>query len=175
LGLSDEAYLHLEAQPEENSWMAEDPPLVVGHEAWVSRARPPAGYRLAREEGRLDPVEFTAVVRASGLGRPVDDAARMAAMLAGANLVITARDGAGTLVGVARSLTDFAYACYLSDLCVTPTAEGRGLGLALIAETKRIIGPGCMLLLLSAPKPMTWYPKLGMERVANGFLIRRDG
>jgi hypothetical protein len=32
-----------------------------------------------------------------------------------------------------------------------------------------------MLLLLSAPKPMSWYPKLGMERVNNGFLIRRDG
>jgi GNAT superfamily N-acetyltransferase len=155
--------------------MAEDPPLVTGHAAWMARAIPPSGYRLAREEGRLDPAEFIAVVRASGLGRPVDDPARMAAMLAGANLVVTARDGAGQLHGVARSLTDFAYGCYLSDLCVVPQAEGLGLGRALIAETKRIIGPGSMLLLLSAPKPMSWYPKLGIERVDNGFLIRRDG
>jgi len=155
--------------------MDEAVPLVSGHAAWSALARPPAGHVFAREEGRLDPAEFIAVVRASGLGRPVDDTARMAAMLAGANLVVTARDPMGRLVGVARSLTDFAYACYLSDLCVVPDSEGLGLGRALIAETKRIIGPGSMLLLLSAPKPMTWYPKLGMEAVKNGFLIRRDG
>lgn len=152
-----------------------DPPILAGHAAWAALAVAPPGLALAREEGRLDPAEFTAVVRASGLGRPVDDAARMAAMLAGANLVVTARDAAGRLAGVARSLTDFAYACYLSDLCVDPAFQGRGIGRALIAETKRILGPGCKLLLLSAPDPMTWYPKLGMERVANGFIIRRDG
>jgi GNAT superfamily N-acetyltransferase len=151
-----------------------DTPLLVGHAAWVALAVPPSGVAFAREEGRLDPAEFTAVVRASGLVRPVGDAARMAAMVAGANLIVTARDAAGRLVGVARSFTDFAYGCYLSDLCVDPVVQGRGVGRALIAETKRIIGPGCMLLLLSAPDPMSWYPKLGMEAVANGFIIRRD-
>lgn len=152
-----------------------DTPILAGHAAWVALAVPPAGFAYRREEGRLDPAEFTGVVRASGLGRPVDDPARMAAILAGADLVVTARDAAGRLAGVARSITDFAYCCYLSDLCVDPEFQGKGLGRGLIAETKRIIGPGCMLLLLSAPDPMTWYPKLGMERVANGFIIRRDG
>jgi GNAT superfamily N-acetyltransferase len=155
--------------------MPADPPVLSGHAAWAALALPPPGIALAREEGRLDPAEFSGVVRASGLGRPVDDPARMAAMLAGSGLVVTARDGAGRLAGVARSVTDFAYCCYLSDLCVDPEYQGRGVGRALIAETKRILGPGCMLLLLSAPDPMTWYPKLGMERVANGFIIRRDG
>lgn len=165
--------------------MEGDPPVLTGHAAWAALAVPPPGLRFAREEGQLDAAEFAAVVRASGLNRPVDDPARIAAMLAGANLVVTAReadgrgatgpDGAGRLAGVARSVTDFAYCCYLSDLCVDPAFQGRGVGRALIAETKRLLGPGCMLLLLSAPEPMTWYPKLGMERVANGFLIRRDG
>ena len=149
-------------------------PLLVGHAAWVALATPPPGIAFAREEGRLDPVEYTAVVRASGLVRPTEDAARMAAMVAGSNLVVTARDASGRLVGAARSFTDFAYGCYLSDLCVDPAAQGLGIGRGLIAETKRIIGPGCMLLLLSAPQPMSWYPKLGMETVANGFIIRRD-
>jgi ribosomal protein S18 acetylase RimI-like enzyme len=150
-------------------------PLVTGHAAWVALAAPPPGISFAREEGRLDPAEYTAAVRASGLVRPVDDAARMAAMVAGSNLIVTARDEAGRLVGAARSVTDFAYGCYLSDLCVDPAGQGRGIGRGLIAETKRILGPGCMLLLLSAPDPMTWYPRLGMERVENGFIIRRDG
>jgi ribosomal protein S18 acetylase RimI-like enzyme len=151
-----------------------DHPLVTGHAAWVALATPPPGIAFAREDGRLDPAEYTAVLRASGLVRPVDDAARMAAMVAGSNLIVTARDGSGRLVGAARSVTDFTYCCYLSDLCVDPAGQGRGIGRALIAETKRILGPGCMLLLLSAPDPMTWYPKLGMERVENGFIIRRD-
>ncbi len=132
-----------------------DYPLVTGHAAWVALAVPPAGIRFAREEGRLDPAEYTALVRASGLVRPVDDATRMAAMVAGSNLIVTARDKAGRLVGAARSFTDFAYGCYLSDLCVDPAAQGRGIGRALIAEVKRIVGPESMLLLLSAPRPMT--------------------
>lgn len=152
-----------------------DPPILAGHAAWAALAVPPPGIAFAREEGRLDPAEFIAVVRASGLGRPVQDTGRMAAMLAGANLVVTARDAEGRLAGVARSVTDFAYCCYLSDLCVDPAWQGKGVGRGLIAETKRILGPGCMLLLLSAPDPMRWYPKLGMERVGNGFIIRRDG
>src|SRR5438094_7994977 len=57
--------------------------------------------------------------RASTLGerRPVDDRDRMAAMIRNANLVITAWDN-NLLVGIARSLTDFCYVTYLSDLAV---------------------------------------------------------
>src|ERR1700742_3214979 len=44
-----------------------------------------------------------------GQRRPVDQRERMAAMLANANLLITAWD-AVRLVGIARSMTDWAYA-----------------------------------------------------------------
>ena len=50
-----------------------------------------------------------------------------------------------------------------------------GLRRLLLAETKRAIGPGCMVLLLSTPSAMGYYPQLGMERAPNAFLIRRDG
>ena len=30
-----------------------------------------------------------------------------------------------------------------------------------------------MLLLLSAPAAMDYYPKIGMETVSNGFMIKR--
>jgi GNAT superfamily N-acetyltransferase len=150
--------------------------LVVGHEAWVPRASPPACVTFAREEGRLDVAEYIAVIRRSGLNRPVDDTGRMATMLANSNLVVTARlaDTSRHLVGVARSVTDFAYCCYLSDLCVESERQRQGIGLALIAETKRIVGPLSMLLLLSAPAAMAYYPRVGMETVQNGFTISRD-
>ena len=129
---------------------------------------------LAREEGRLDAAEYAALVRSAGLDRPVDDPPRMAAILAGSNLVVTARDGAGRLLGAARSVTDFAWCCYLSDLCVEKGRQRGGIGRLLLAETKRVVGPGCMVLLLSTPSTMGYYPRLGMERVPNAFLVRRD-
>ncbi|MGH7600064.1 MAG: GNAT family N-acetyltransferase, partial [bacterium] len=57
--------------------------------------------------------------RASTLGerRPVNERERMRLMLQHANLVITAWDG-DLMVGISRSLTDFAYITYLSDLAV---------------------------------------------------------
>ncbi len=129
---------------------------------------------LAREEGRLDAAAYAALVRSAGLDRPVDDLPRMAAMLAGSNLVVTARDAAGRLLGAARCVTDFAWCCYLSDLVVDGQRQRGGLGRLLLAETKRIVGPRCMVLLLSVPSAMDYYPRLGMEPVGNAFLIRRD-
>ncbi len=149
-------------------------PGPAQHEAWTRLAVPPDGIAFACEEGRLSVEEFQDVIRRSDLARPVGDVPRLAAMLAHATLLVTARDAAGGLVGLARSLTDFAFCCYLSDLCVDERLQGRGIGRALVAQTKRIVGPTCMVLLLSAPKPMTYYPRIGMERVENGFIIRRD-
>jgi hypothetical protein len=155
--------------------MTSETTAMIGHAAWAARAVPPPGIVFAREEGRLGVDEFIAVVRGSDLARPLDDRARMETMLQNANLVVTARDAAsGALCGVARSVTDFAFCCYLSDLCVDAARQSGGIGVALIAETKRIIGPQVMLLLLSAPKPMTYYPHIGMDSVHNGFVIRRD-
>jgi PhzF family phenazine biosynthesis protein len=56
---------------------------------------------------------------ASTLGerRPIDNREIMADMLDHANLVVTAWDG-DSLVGIARTLTDFSYVGYLADLAV---------------------------------------------------------
>lgn len=146
-----------------------------GHADWTALARPPDGVALAREEGRIDAAEYAALVRSSGLERPVDDLARMAAILAGSNLVVTARDGGGRLLGAARGITDFAWCCYLADLCVDRARQRGGLGRLLLAETKRLIGPGCMLVLLSTNEAMAYYPRIGLGPVRNGFRIPRDG
>ena len=82
-------------------------------------------------EARLNPAEFVQVLVASGLGktRPVADAARIARMLAGADLVMTARRTCdGELVGVARCITDFSWCCYVSELAVNGAAHGHGAG-----------------------------------------------
>ncbi len=134
----------------------------------------PDGYLLAREDGELDPGEYVQLVARSGLRRPTDDLPRMTEMLRNSNLVLTIRGRSGGLVGAARSITDFAWSCYLADLCVDPTCQGLGLGKALLRETKRLVGPRSTVLLLSVPDAMTWYPRTGMAVVDNGFILHRE-
>lgn len=115
-------------------------------------------------EKKLSPEAFREVLIASGLGarRPVDDLERLGGMLAHANLLLTARTN-GQLIGVARSVTDFVYCTYLSDLAVDQAYQGRGIGTELIRQTK-LQTPRARLILLSAPAAITYYPKIGMDR-----------
>lgn len=126
-------------------------------------------------ETDLDPREFIDVLRRSGLAarRPVDEPERIRDMVRNANLTVTARDSGKSLIGVARSLTDFAYCCYLSDLAVDAAWQRRGIGRELIARTHAAAGPGAVLLLLSAPDAMGYYRRIGMDRVENGFAFPR--
>lgn len=110
--------------------------------------------------------------RSAGLRRPVDDLDRIQRMIQGADLIVSAWDG-GRLVGIARSITDFAYCCYLSDLAVSADYQRQGIGQALIDRTRAELGDEVMLLLLSVPDAMTYYPRVGFEPVANGWIIHR--
>src|SRR6266852_2076931 len=104
----------------------------------VPRRIPVIEYRVGNN---LDLDEVIELYRASTLGerRPVDDRECMRLMIANANLVITAWDGE-LLVGISRSLTDFAYVTYLSDLAVRLSHQRQGIGKELIRRTKEESG-----------------------------------
>lgn len=128
-------------------------------------------------EADLPVAAFRQVLIESGLGaiRPIEDEARLQAMLSAADLVVTARlDGPqGELVGVARCVTDFCWCCYLSDLAVSPRTQGQGVGRGLLDETRRQLGPQVALMLASVPEAAGFYESVGMERVADAFWYRR--
>ena len=111
------------------------------------------------EAPAIPATELAALFRASGINRPVNDLARLEKMLAHANLVIGAYLD-GRLVGIARALTDFSYCCYLSDLAVVKELQHAGIGRELLQRVKQRIGDQSMLLLLSAPTAMGYYPKV---------------
>ena len=119
----------------------------------------------------LDAVIDLYVASTLGERRPVGDRARMARMLAEANLVITAWDG-DLLVGISRALSDFAYVTYLSDLAVRLSHQRQGIGMELIRATQREGGPETSIVLLAAPKAVEYYPHIGFERHDSAWLLR---
>lgn len=124
-------------------------------------------------EPELSPDEFVEVLRRSTLAerRPVDDAARIDKMLANADVVMTARDRDGTLVGVARAISDFAFCTYLSDLAVDVSVQGHGLGRELIRLVHENVGLDTRLILIAAPAAQTYYPHIGMEKHESCWMI----
>ena len=122
-------------------------------------------YRPALSEARD-------LYRASTLGerRPIDDDARFAQMLAQANLIITAWHG-DALVGIARSLSDFAWVTYLADLAVRLSHQRSGIGKELIRRTQAA-APLATVLLRAAPAAEDYYPRIGFTPVLQAWLLR---
>ncbi len=117
--------------------------------------------------------QLAALFVKSGIQRPTDDLVRLQRMIDSANLTVTAWDG-GKLVGVARALTDFVWCCYVSDLAVDQDYQHQGVGRELLRQIQAQIENGeATLLLLSAPEAMEYYPKVGLQPIQNGWMIKR--
>ncbi|MDR0511938.1 MAG: GNAT family N-acetyltransferase [Treponema sp.] len=119
-----------------------------------------------------DTDQIIELYNSSGINRPTMDKERIKKMYSNSNLVITAWDN-DNLVGISRSLTDFCYCCYLSDLAVKKEYQKTGIGKKLLEITKKHIGEQTALILLSSPTAMEYYPKIGLQKIDNGFINKR--
>ena len=108
-----------------------------------------------------------------GLPRPIDDEPRIWEMFANSNLVISAWFG-DELIGISRALTDFVWCCYLADLAVRTDFQKAGIGRKLVELTREAVSEKSMVLLLSVPDALEYYPKIGMQKVENGFIFNRQ-
>ena len=93
-------------------------------------------------------------------------------MFENSNLIFSAWNN-HKLVGICRSLTDFSYCCYLSDLAVNIQYQKQGIGKKMVELVKKEIGNEVSLILLSAPTTMSYYPKIGFDKIENGYIIKR--
>ncbi len=124
---------------------------------------------------KISDAEFVDLLKRSTLAerRPVDEPQRIRAMLEHANLLCTAWDEA-KLVGVARSLTDFEFCCYLSDLAVDQTYQRQGIGRELIRLTQSRLAKKAKVILLSAPHAQAYYPKIGFDQHPSAWITTAD-
>lgn len=126
--------------------------------------------RYAIEPG-LGADEFIDILNRSTLAerRPAKERARIEKMLANADIIVTARDTAGRLIGVSRCISDFAFCCYCSDLAVDKAFQGKGVGKRLLDESAKAAGEYAHFLLLAAPGAISYYEHIGMRRLDVAF------
>ncbi len=121
----------------------------------------PITYQIGND---LNLDEVIELYKASTLGerRPIDNRTCMAGMIKHANLIVTAWDN-DLLVGISRTVTDFHFCAYLSDLAVRETHQKQGIGKELIRRTQAELEPTAALILLAAPAAAEYYPHIGFD------------
>ena len=121
----------------------------------------------------LDVDEVIELLRDSTLGerRPIDDRKIVADMIHYGNLTVTAWEE-NLLVGIFRTLTDFTYCGYLSDLAVRRAYQKKGIGTCLIKKTREKMGPRSMLILLAAPAAVNYYPRIGFRKFDSAWILK---
>ncbi len=119
--------------------------------------------------------QFIELLVNSTLGerRPIDDSQCMEGMISNSNLTVSAWYN-GRLVGIARSVTDYHYACYLSDLAVSKKHQKSGIGKQLQILTQKQLGPKCKLILIAAPAANLYYEHIGFTNNPRCWVLNRD-
>ena len=119
--------------------------------------------------------QFIDLLANSTLGerRPVDDRQCMEGMISNSNLTVSAWHN-GSLVGMARSVTDFHYACYLSDLAVSKEHQKSGIGKQLQVITQEQLGSKCKLILIAAPSANSYYEHIGFTNNPRCWVLNRE-
>jgi predicted N-acetyltransferase YhbS len=124
---------------------------------------------------RLTQSEFIDILNRSTLGerRPIDDLKTIQGMIDNADIIVTAIDD-NKIIGIARSVTDFNYCCYLSDLAVDKEYQKHGIGKQLIDMTQTQLNKKCKIILLSSPSAIKYYPKVGFTQHTSAWTLAKD-
>ena len=130
------------------------------------------------QEERLTPEDYIAFLRRSDLGSQYPRERfqeRIATLVARVSISLTARDDAGTLIGVCFGITDFAYWLFVTDLGVVREWTGRGVGKALVQRLHEISGGEKNIIMYTCANEnaVGFYEKLGMTRPEDVFVLNR--
>lgn len=130
-----------------------------------------------REE-RLTPEAYINFLRHTDLGSQYPAERfneRIATLVSRASISLTARDGAGELIGVCFGITDFAYWLFITDLGIRRDWTGRGVGKALVRMLHEAAGGEDDIIMYTCANENAFgfYEKLGMTRPEDVFVLNR--
>lgn len=111
--------------------------------------------------------ELVALYDAVGWSAYTRDPEALTASIAGSHSVLTARDAAGRLLGLVRTVSDGVTIVYVQDLLVVPTAHRSGIGSGLLdAVLDRSAGVRQTVLLTDTePGQRAFYESRGFVEV----------
>ena len=126
-------------------------------------------------ETALSAADYIAVIGATYMRehRPIANPERIARILAGSNMVVTARDETGEIVGLGRGISDGEWVVYLADLAVRDDRQRQGIGSGILRTIKQIIGPGMGIVLVAYPPAVDYYRKIGLGEMP-AFYVDRE-
>jgi len=90
---------------------------------------------ISADKKTIGPAEAAAIYIELGWGTAKDySVARMKRSLANCDIVISARNGGGELIGIARVLSDFATTTKILDVLIVPEYQGQGIGARIMRK-----------------------------------------
>jgi GNAT superfamily N-acetyltransferase len=98
--------------------------------------------------------EVLALYESVGWGAYTRDPMRLVEAIKGSYLVVTARSENGTLVGLARTISDGHTIAYIQDVLVSPAFQRRGVGSSLLAYVIRKCEHIRQLVLVTDAEPV---------------------
>ena len=87
----------------------------------------------------LDPAEVAALYIELGWGTEKEySVARMKKSLANCDIVVSARNDAGELIGISRALSDFAIETKILDMIIVPEYQRQGIGMQMMKKIESL-------------------------------------
>lgn len=122
------------------------------------------GIRIFSGKNAAAPAEAAALYVELGWGTEQEySAARMKRSLANCDIVVSARNDAGELVGIARALSDFAIDTKILDMIVVPEYQRQGAGIKMMRKIESL-ARGTAIYFETEPKNFGFAKKCGYKK-----------
>ncbi len=120
--------------------------------------------KISSKKNAVRPTEAAALYVELGWGTPrTYSPARMKKSLANCDIVISARNEAGELVGIARALSDFVIDTKILDMIIAPEYQRQGIGIKMMRAIEALV-PGTSIYFETEPKNFGFAKKCGYKK-----------
>ena len=116
---------------------------------------------------QFSPAELVGLYTSVGWSTYVEDPAALVRAVEQSSYVVSSRNAAGELVGLARTISDDVSVCYLQDILVNPDQQRAGLGRALMERVLQRYAHVRQKVLLTDDEPgqRAFYESMGFIEV----------
>jgi GNAT superfamily N-acetyltransferase len=133
------------------------------------------GIIVSADKDSVNPAEAAALYIELGWGTSREySTARMKRSLAHCDIVVSARNGAGELVGIGRALSDFAIDTKILDLIIAPEYQRQGLGQAMMKKIASLV-KGTSIYFETERKNFAFAEKCGYAKRGRLTVFRKKG